>query len=180
MMRLNALILILFLSGCGGAAAPDPKTFDLGLNTPSTSLPAVRIASVRAVPPFDSIDMHYRLAWRNAAEIAAYANSRWAATPAELLRKQLLRAAGEKSGKCRLDIELQEFTQVFASKESSEARVELRASLAHAAGNSSRSLTIAESNAGAQAASGAAALARAVDKAIHELSAWVAAQPACR
>lgn len=180
MMRPDVLILILFLGGCGGAAAPEPKTFDLGLNPPASKLAAVRVASVRAVVPFESTEMHYRLAWRNAAEIAAFANSRWAAPPAELMRKQLLRAAGEQNGNCRLDIELQEFTQVFAVKESSEARVELRAMLSHRAGSVSRGLTIAEPGAGADAAAGAAAFARAVDRAIGELSGWLASQPACR
>jgi cholesterol transport system auxiliary component len=149
------------------------------LNPPAAALPPVRVGAVRAVAPFQDTDMHYRLAWRNPAEIAPFASSRWAATPAELVRKQLLRAAVD-GGKCRLDVELQEFTQVFASAQASEARVELRASLAHASGNSSRALVIVEPNAGADAASGAAALARAVERAVGELGGWVAGQPACR
>jgi cholesterol transport system auxiliary component len=177
MTRLFALVL--FLAGCGGTVAPDPKTFDLGLTPPAAKLPAARIATVRAIAPFESVDMHYRLAFRNAAEIAAYANSRWSAPPADLVRKPLLRAAGEE-GKCRLDVELQEFTQVFSAKESSEARLELRASLSHAAGIVSRTVTVTEPNAGPEAASGAAALARAVDQAIGELGRWIATQRDCR
>jgi len=124
--------------------------------------------------------MHYRLLWRNASEIAAFANSRWAASPAELLRKQLLRAANENTGKCGLEVEIHEFTQVFPSKEASQARIELRASLSLASRLSTRGLTIVEPNAGSDAASGAAAFARAVDRAIAELGGWVAAQPGCR
>ncbi|MEW6688883.1 MAG: hypothetical protein AB1452_07290 [Pseudomonadota bacterium] len=180
MTRFFAFTLSAFIAGCGGAVAPDPRTFDLGLNPPSAALPAVRIGAVRAVAPFQDTEMHYRLAWRNAAEIAPFANSRWAAAPAELVRKQLLRASGEAGGKCRLDLELQEFTQVFASKEASEARIELRALLSLPSGNFSRTLTVIEPNAGPDAAAGAAALARAVDRAIGELSSWVSAQPACR
>src|SRR5471032_2558691 len=127
-MKLHAVWVVFFLlSGCGVAAAPEPKTFDLGLAAPGTALPAVRIASVRAVAPFESNDMQYRLAYRNAAEISVFATSRWAATPAEMFRKQLMRAANEKSGKCGLEIEIQEFTQVFSAKETSDARIELRA-----------------------------------------------------
>lgn len=155
----------------------DPRTYDLGLEAPGARLPAVRVASVRAVAPFDSPDMLYRLAYRNAAEIAAYANSRWAATPAEMFRKQLLRAAGDGQGKCSLEVEIQEFTQVFAAKEASEARLDLRASVR---GGAARSLSVVEANAGPDASGGAAAFARAANRAIGEMSAWIAAQPECR
>jgi cholesterol transport system auxiliary component len=169
-------VLVFLLSGCGGVSAPEPRTFDLGLAMPSSALPGVRIGSVRAVAPFESVDMQYRLAYRNAAEIAAFTNSRWAATPAELLRKQLLRATGEKAGKCAMAVEIQEFTQVFSSAADSEARIELRVSL----NNLSRNFTITEAKAGADAASGAAAFARAADRAIGQLGGWIAAQPECR
>ena len=175
-------MLVFLLAGCGGAAAPEPRSFDLGLSAPGTALPAARIGSVRAVAPFESTEMQYRLAYRDAAEIAAFANSRWAATPAELFRKQMLRAASEQAGKCILDVEIQEFTQVFASKDASEARVELRAWLG--AGGSramvSRGWSVIEPNAGPDAVSGAAALARAANRAIGELGGWIAAQSGCR
>lgn len=121
--------------------------------------------------------MQYRLAHRNAAEIAAFANSRWAAAPAELMRKQLLRAIGDGAGKCSLDVEIQEFSQVFSGKETSDARIDLRAGVR---GGASRFVSIVEPNAGADAASGAAAVARAANRAIGELGAWVGAQPLCR
>jgi len=176
--------LSVLLHGCGGGSTEaQPRSFDLGINAPGARLPAARIASVRAVTPFESTDMQYRLAYRNAAEIATFANSRWAAAPADLLRKQLLRAAHEKSGKCVLDVEIQEFTQVFSAKETSEARVELRAWLGAAGGRSAvatRGWSLVEPNAGADAVSGAAAFARAADRAIGELGGWIAAQPDCR
>jgi hypothetical protein len=66
---------------------------------------------------------------------------------------------------------------VFAAKETSEARLDLRASVR---GGAARSLSVAEANAGPDAPSGAAAFARAANRAIGELGAWVAAQPECR
>jgi ABC-type uncharacterized transport system auxiliary subunit len=176
-MRLASLACLAFLFGCGGAAAPEPRSYDLGLEAPAAKLPPARIASVRAVAPFDSADMQYRLAYRDAAEIGGFAHSRWAATPAEMLRKQILRAANERAGRCTVDVEIQEFTQVFSAKDASEARVDLRAWVR---GGGTRSWSVVEPNAGPNAASGAAALARASNRAVGELGGWLAAQPECR
>lgn len=177
-----ALFAAALLGACGGSGTTTaPRTFDLGYATPSVKLPALRAVTVRAVAPFDSVEMQYRLAWRNPAELADYAHSRWAAPPAELMRKQLLRAAGEGAGKCTLEIELHEFTQVFASKEASEARIEMRAMLTHGPARvAARGVAVAEQGAGTEAASGAAAMARAAERALGEMAGWLQAQPACQ
>jgi cholesterol transport system auxiliary component len=175
--RLVFFIPVIFLYGCGGSAVVDPRSYDLGLAAPSAALPPARIGSVRAVAPFDSVDMQYRLVYRDAAEIGAFANSRWAASPPELLRKQMLRASGDRAGRCVVDVEIQEFTQVFSAKDASEARVELRAWVR---GGGARGWNLSEPNAGADAASGAAAFARAANRAVGELGAWIGAQPECR
>jgi len=181
MRNVSGLLLLAALAGCGGnAAAPAPRTFDLGFSAPNARLPALRVASVRAIAPFDGVQMRFRLAWRNPSELADYAHSQWAAPPAELIRKQLLRAVGEGVAKCGLEIELQEFSQVFASKETSEARIELRVALANASTRiAARGVTVVEPGAGSDAASGAAAMARATERVLGELAAWVGAQPGC-
>jgi len=176
-MRVLTLLLVLLLHGCGGSAGTEPRTCDLGLEAPGGRIAAMHIGAVRAIAPFDTAEMQYRLTYRNAVEIAAFAGSRWAATPAEMFRKQLLRASGDGTGKCTLDVDLQEFSQIFSAKETSEARIDLRATVR---GGASRSVNIVEANAGADAASGAAAVARAANRAIAELGAWIAAQPLCR
>ena len=178
MTRLLPLLLVLFLHGCGGgSAASDPRTYDLGLEALGARIATVNIGSVRAIAPFDTPDMQYRLVYRSASEIATFAHSRWAASPADMFRKQLLRASGDGAGKCSLEIDIQEFSQVFAAREASEARIDLRASVR---GGASRSVSIVEPNAGADAASGAAAVARAANRAIAELGTWVGVQPGCR
>jgi len=181
MRRTAGLVLLVALAGCGGNAAElTPRTFDLGFAAPAAKFPALRAASVRGIAPFDDVQMYYRLAWRHSSELADYAHSRWAAPPAELLRKQLLRATGEGVGKCGLEIELQEFTQVFSSKEASEARIELRVLLTNSAARvAARGLTVTEPGAGADAAAGAAAMARATERLVKELADWVTAQPDC-
>ena len=181
MRRVAGAALLIALAGCGGQfAAPAPRTFDLGLAAPGVKLPALRAILLRAAAPFDGVQMYYRLAWRHPSELADYAHSRWAAPPAELVRKQLVRAAGEGSAKCGLEVELQEFTQVFASKEASEARIELRASLTNASARiATRGVTIVEPGAGSDAASGAAAMARAAERVLGDLAGWIRTQPAC-
>jgi len=179
-MRAATIALLAAIAG-GCAGTPPARTFDLGVDAPAQRLPVVRVAAVRSVAPFDGVEMHYRLAWRNASELAAFAHSRWAAPPAELMRKQLLRTMGEGIAKCSLEIELQEFTQLFSAPNESEARIEFRAALAGPKMRvAARGWSVSEANAGADAASGAGAFARAADRALTELAGWVGAQPDCR
>ena len=179
-MKYTAALAFALLAGCGGNATdPGPRAFDLGTAPPSAPFPALRVVS-RAVAPFEGAQMFYRLSWRNPAELGAYANSQWAAPPAELLRKQVIRAAGEGVGKCALELEVQEFTQVFTAKDASEARIEARVSLLNGQVRlASRGLTAVEPGAGPEASSGATAMARAAEKLMQELSGWVSKQSAC-
>ena len=181
-MKRAMLIAALLLGGCAGAEKAPVKTYDLGAEAPGAKLPALRAVTVRAPMPFDGVDMYYRLAFRDGTEIASFAQSRWAAPPAELVRRQLLRALpATLSVPCALEVELQDFSQRFSSPEASEARIELRAWLATPGGRvAARSFSVAEPNAGANAASGAGALARAAERAIGELSGWIVAQSSCR
>ena len=181
MKSVPILFLTLALAACSSAPPPAPRVLDLGIAAPAATLPGVSIASVRAAAPFDGVEMHYRLAWRNSSELLPFANSLWAAAPPELLRKQLLRASREGVGKCVLEVEIQEFTQVFSAKEASEARIELRGVLAGKSGRfAARVWSVVEPNAGADAVSGATAFARAADRVVAELGGWITAQSECR
>jgi len=176
-----AAALVSACAGTGGSPTA-PRSFDLGIAAPGAQLPPIRITAVRAAMPFESDAMHYRLAWRNPSELASYATSRWAAPPAELLRRQLLRALPPNAGaRCALEIELQEFTQVFASRDAGEARIELRATLWNANERVvARGWNISEPAQGSDALAGVAAFARASDRVIATLADWILAQPACR
>jgi cholesterol transport system auxiliary component len=169
------------LAACSSSGDNSPRSFDFGFAPTAVKFPPLRAVGVRAPMPFDSVEMYYRLAYRDTVELASFANSRWAAPPAELMRKQLSRALpASPGGPCTLEIEIQEFSQVFTAKDTSEARIELRASLAGAASGDSRTFSVVEPGAGATAATGAAAFARAAERALGELAGWVSAQGACR
>lgn len=183
-MRLASLLsLVILLAGCATQGKEGAvRTYDLGAQAPKSRLPALRAVAVRAAMPYDGTEMYYRLAWRDASEISPFAHTRWAAPPPELVRRQLLRALPESaSAPCALEVELQDFSQVFPSKDASEARLELRAALSLSNGRvASRSVSIAEPGAGTSAPAGAAAFSRAAERAIAELSSWIASQAACK
>ena len=176
----------LLLGACAAPGGQDAlmRVYDLGLapqSTPAAAVIAARIAQVRASAPFDGTDMHYRLAYRDGAELLAYSQSRWAAPPAKLIRKRLVRATAAATGAaCTLEIEVLEFSQVYAAADASEALLELRATLAGSAARlAERSIRVALP-AGAGAAPGAGVMARVVDTATVQLAAWVGQHPGCK
>ena len=170
------------LAGCAGPGGGDaPRGFDFGIDPPAARLAQIRIGPVRATAPFDSQEMHYRLMFRDPAELRVFAQSRWAAPPAELVRRQLGRSAqSEATGRCALEVELNELSQLFGSREASEVLLELRVFL-HEGGRriAERTLRVVERGAGAGAPGGAAAAARAADRAIGEIAGWVAREARC-
>jgi cholesterol transport system auxiliary component len=173
-----ALAVALLACGCAAPRTDAPsRQYDLGASPPAASLPPLRAVSVRAAMPYDGTAMHYRLAWGESSELAAFAASRWAAPPAELFRRQLARALPANSGaSCALEVELHEFVQVFRTPQTSEVRIELRA----AAGGAARGFRVSEGDAGRDAASGARAFARAAERTIAEIGSWIATLATCR
>jgi cholesterol transport system auxiliary component len=76
--------------------------------------------------------MQYRITYRQPEQREAFLESRWAAQPAELLTLALDRALiGDvvSSSACRLQVDLDEFVQVFDAPTSSRSRVAVRAEL---------------------------------------------------
>jgi cholesterol transport system auxiliary component len=176
--RAGALAAAALACGCAGPAGEMPvRQFDLGYTAPAATLPPLRAVAVKAAMPYDGVEMHYRLAYRDGAELAAFAHSRWAAPPAEMVRRQFVRALPANSGApCALELELVEFSQVFTAPDASEARIELRA----AAGGAARSFRIVEPGAGPGAAAGAGAFARGVERALAQVAQWIGSLAACR
>jgi cholesterol transport system auxiliary component len=181
------LLAAALLCGCGSPGGADAlvKLYDFGPGPQTTSTGAgiaARLTQVRANAPFDGTDMQYRLNYRDSAELLSFSQSRWAAPPAELIRKRFIRVAEPAAGSaCSVELEVLELSQVFSAPDTSEALLELRVVLSGASARlAERSIRVALPQAGTKAAQGAGVMARAVDSAIAQISAWVGQQAACK
>lgn len=174
-------VLLLLLAGCAGSGGGvNPRVYDLGIEPPAARFPGLQGLRVRAVAPFDTSDMLYRLAFRNPAELFAFSQSRWAATPAVLLQRRFSRAAADGAARCGVEFEVTEFTQVFASRDASDIVLEGRAALLSGTRRiAERVFRVIEADAGGSAASGARGVARAADRLIGEIAAWSSGVAAC-
>ncbi len=123
-----AVAVAVALSGCAGLwpePPPPPRVFDLGplpQSAPARTGAPVSLAWVRAPSWLDGPDILYRRTDQQAGALSAYANSQWAASPAELLAHRLQYHLGSQSAPAdtrpaRLEVELQAFEQVFESPE---------------------------------------------------------------
>lgn len=189
------LCAALLAAGCNFAPAPRPVAteYDLGLvgpvQPPERSLrEPILVTEVAAPPRLDTSAMLYRLAYRDAAQLRAYADSRWAAPPAALLSARLRAHFAEADAAgvltphdaarapLALRVELQELSQVFETPARSVVLLELRATLLHDHRvRAQRVFTERLPAATPDAAGGAAAFAAASDKAIAAIVAWTAA-----
>ncbi len=195
----NLFIVILLLSGCAVTPTNTPLTvYNFGLqqipdtNNPAVHLtrktPSILIADVTSPIWLDSQAIQYRLAYHNPMQLYTYANSRWAATPAAMLTLQIrnriltetsnnvIKPGDGAQADYTLQIELNEFSQVFDSTDNSQATINLNASLIN---RKTRALiaqhhfNIQQKATTADAAGGAKALIEASHKLTKHLIDWV-------
>lgn len=187
-----SLLLALFLGGCGnlnGDRTGNHDIFDLGLVEPVTPAPAILPASIELHSPswLSGAAMQYRTDYQQPPQRRAFADSRWASPPGELLERTLQRAfavqktqttgfvrGGEKG--CRLRIELDEFMQVFDTPQASHAYIAARAELLPARGEfviARQLLTLNEIAPSADARGGVVAHQRASAQFVRALTAWL-------
>jgi cholesterol transport system auxiliary component len=194
--RAVALAGAILLAGCASTKSPAPSSFDFGpvaapvTATPAaTSFPALVVADVNGPATLDTDRMFYRLAYANAQQALPYAYNRWAATPLQLLSQRLkariaqggvkvLSTTDATGGLPVLRLEMDEFSQNFASATQSTAQISLRASLfrGHQLVDQ-RTFTRSTPAPSADAAGGASARAATSDTIAADLLAWLAALP---
>lgn len=178
-------VLTLLLGACAGSGGNPAVVghYDLGTAPRLSGAQALALRSIDVHAPswLASPAMQYRLAYADAGRREAYAESRWAAPPAELLEVALRRriASGESdvtSAGCRLRVDLDEFVQVFDTPTDSRAVLEARVLLQAPRSDqmlARRSLSLAKPVAGADAKGGVAAFASLTTELSSDLAFWL-------
>ncbi len=177
---------------------------------PLTALPATRQAPLPTLAlgsigtpggALDNQSVLYRLAYDDAQQLRPYSQARWSMPPAQLLRQRLrdtlgrtrsVLNAGEGPALNRsaslgtlprvLQLELDEFSQVFESPASSVGLIRLRATLVESLPSgekllAQRSFTVQRPAPSADAPGGVRALTAASDAVIEEMSVWLQQVP---
>ena len=183
------------LSGCStSSGAPKNTMFDFGpaaISAPPAAPPigTLVVTDVTGSAAFDNERMYYRLNYADALQSRAYTNSRWGATPLQLITQRLktriaqtgakvLTPTDASNGVAILRSEIDDFTHSFDSASQSYGQLVLRASLFNQhklvdQKTFSRKIPAAS----ADAAGGARALAAATDAVAADINAWLATLP---
>jgi cholesterol transport system auxiliary component len=184
------------LAGCASRNSKPDTMFDLGQAAPRASrsggtsgdapLPALVVTDATGSAALDSERMFYRLDYADALQARTYANSRWSASPLEMVTQRLktrLAQAGTKvllatdatNGVPILRVEVENFMHAFSSASQSQGQVSVRVSLiqGHALVDQ-QTFTRATAASSADASGGAGALAASMDAVADDISAWLA------
>jgi cholesterol transport system auxiliary component len=161
------------------AAATSVATLPAG----ASRSPTIALPEIEAGAGLDSPALLYRLQYADAQHLLPYAQARWSVPPAQLVRARLRDALSSQGAVLPseggtpwvLRVELDEFSQVFASPTSSQGVIRLRVSLMKDDKLVAQTTLLARANAPSQdAAGGVKALTAATDDAVRQLSAWLA------
>jgi cholesterol transport system auxiliary component len=173
------LALALLLGGCAGHSVA-PELAEYGLPPASAGArPFLRSVEVGAPSWLSGKGIQYQLAYADADRRSAYSASSWVAPPPEMLERFLSRSlAGEGQsapGLCRLQIELDEFHQVFDTPQASRGVLAVRATLLAQGGTplARHSLSAARPAGSPDAHGGITALGLAAGDLSRSLSLWL-------
>jgi len=180
-------ITLLFASCLSQPNAPEPTLYDLGMAPAGEAThlaTSSRSASVRvrtsARSWLDHTAMHYRLGYVDDMRTLSYAYARWIAPPAELVAQRLRHKLVENGARTsvgsasapELEIELQEYVQVFDTPTRSFGRVTLDVRLSGASPGEA-SFTEHAAAPTPDAAGGVRALAAATDAIVARIVDWI-------
>lgn len=197
---LLASLALALLGACSLPTQPArPAVFDFGpgpleqaASMPAQRKPALVLDVIEAQPALDSPTVLYRLAYADPLQLRPYALARWSMPPAQLLRQRLRQhfsqqrallnpgetLEGASAAPLHMQIELEEFSQIFESPQKSSGLLRLRVTLTQAGAKggkwlAQRSLVTQRDAPSADAAGGVKALAAASEAAALELEQWL-------
>ena len=204
-------VAALLLGGCSAlpdkpvrAAMYDfgPGPLSMQPTTRQAALPALALADISTHGgALDNQAVLYRLAYANAQQLRPYSQGRWSMPPAQLVRQRLRETlshsrpvliAGEGPALNRganhgalprvLQLELEEFSQLFESPDSSVGLLRLRATLVESTSSgekllAQRNIAVQRPAPSANVAGGVSALTAATDAAIEEIAQWLQQVP---
>jgi cholesterol transport system auxiliary component len=202
-----ALAITLLVAACSSLAPEKPvraTLYDFGpgaAGVPAAGAPAqapIVLEDIEASSALESSALLYRLGYADAHQLHPYAQARWSAPPARLVRQRLREQLGrdravldptESASLARvagtlprvLHVELEEFSHVFDSPASSSGVLRLRATLmANTPGGerliAQRLIVQRKPAPTADASGGVRALTAATDAAAQEIAEWLAQQ----
>lgn len=192
MRRLLILLLCGLLSACftAGKRGGDSALAVYDFGPAATSLLAAprkqpMALEVRAPLWFDSLGIDYRLAYVDVARLREYARARWAGPPAQMIQQRLMQQldysiSGQGQARCVVRLEITEFSQLFASPESSKGVLQGRVVLLDQSRRqlAELDLRIEKMAISQDARGGVSALTATVEQLAADLLAWEKSQSA--
>jgi cholesterol transport system auxiliary component len=183
------------LAGCASSKGAPNTVYDFGparaatTAAPAMSSSALVITDVTGSPAYDSDRIFYRLSYADPLQARSYANSRWSATPLQMVTQRFktrIAQAGVKvlstsdatTTGAILRVDVDDFIHTFTGVSQSEGEVAVRVSLfqGHTLVDQ-KSFRHTTPAATADAAGGATALAASTDAVAADIVAWLAALP---
>lgn len=184
MMKRLVTVLALFLAACGGnLRTTETARYDFGDLAGSGAPSRIPIAAVdvEAASWLSGPTMHFRLAYVEPLRRQSYADSVWAAPPAELLeaflkRRMVFGQPDTSSAGCRLQLVVVELEQRFDDPQRSQLVLDVRALLTPSRSTeilSRRAFLIRRPAATPDARAGAAAAREAAQALVEDLGGWL-------
>jgi cholesterol transport system auxiliary component len=196
-MQLRFLPIVLCIAALSACGSPAPRiaVYDFGpgatapqVNNRMAPLPPLLLMDVEAASALDGTAVLYRLGYADANQLRPYAQARWSMPPTQLLRQRLRELLGQRRsvlspvdavvpGSLALRLELEEFSQLFDSNQSSAGLVRVRATLSRF-GNPPKplaqtSFVVQRPADSADAKGGVQALAQASDALVLQVDQWL-------
>jgi cholesterol transport system auxiliary component len=185
---LSISLMISTLSACLGInkTKQNMAVYDFGLSVPSEGnqsennqqiISKISLDEPVAAESLQQNKIRYRLNYQNPLRVFYYTESRWAATPAELLSSKLSKMVkiAKNPMTCSLKLKIEAFDHVFQTSSVSEGFVQLSVSLIEKKSKkiiSSQLITESVTSASPSAQGGAAALQQASENVLKKVINW--------